>query len=74
VTAVGDSYQASAAREVEQLAIRVLRGWLGNRGVLMDQSSTGEVDFAIAYSDGRRAVGEITWNEDPATQKMWKAN
>lgn len=53
------------------MAVDLVGGWLGRRGILTDQSATGLPDFTIAYTDGRSAVGEVTWHADPRVEQMW---
>jgi len=66
-----DIYGRNPARDVEQYAIRVVRNWAGSRGIVIDASCGHDVDFRIDYSDGRRAVGEVGWHQDPVLQEMW---
>jgi len=61
----------NAAQLVEQFAIEIVGHWLGDRGDVTDHSASGRPDFTIAYADGRRAVGEVTWHADPDIEQMW---
>ena len=71
MTSANPAALPNLGRLVEQVAVDVVRGWLGRRGILTDQSATGLPDFTIAYTDGRSVVGEVTWHADPRVEQMW---
>ncbi len=60
------------ARELEQVAIRIVRRHLGDRGNVTDMTAGHEPDFRIDYSDGRTAIGEVSWHEDREWRAMWE--
>lgn len=64
-------YRRNPARDVEKLAVEVVKRWVGALGTVRDTSSGGGPDFDIDYIDGRRAVGEVGWHEDPRVREMW---
>jgi hypothetical protein len=64
-------YKANPARDVEKIAIAMVRDWVDMAGTLNDMSATGGCDFAIDYADGRLGVGEVTWHADRQIQEMW---
>jgi hypothetical protein len=66
-----DPYRRNPARDLEKLAVSVVTSWVGETGVVTDTSPGGGPDFEIAYSDGRTAVGEVGWHEDPEIRAMW---
>lgn len=68
-----DLYRRNPARDVEQFAIRVVTGWVADRGDVEDLSAGHEPDFRISYADGRIAYGEVGWYQDPVEQAMWGA-
>jgi hypothetical protein len=60
--------------EQEAISANIVQEWVGDRGTVENSGGTGGgPDFKIHYSDGREAVGEVGWNEDPVTRKMWGA-
>jgi len=67
----GDLYRRNPAREIERLAVFVVTSWVGDAGRVADTSSGGGPDFEIAYLDGRTAIGEVGWHEDPMIREMW---
>jgi hypothetical protein len=66
-----DLYRRNPARDIEKLAVRIVGSWLGARGEVRDTSAGHEPDFEIAYVDGRYAIGEVGWHEDPEIRAMW---
>jgi hypothetical protein len=60
------------ARDVEAFAVTAVREWVGDRGAVIDLSHGHGPDFCIEYHDGRRALGEVGWHEDPEIQAMWQ--
>jgi hypothetical protein len=63
--------RGNPARRVEQVAIELVAVWVGDTGVVVDLSATNGPDFGVDYIDGRTAVGEVTWHEDPDEAAMW---
>jgi hypothetical protein len=61
------------ARELEKVAIGIVRRHVGDRGVVLDLSSGHEPDFRIDYRDGRCAIGEVGWHEDQHWRAIWEA-
>jgi hypothetical protein len=59
------------ARLIEKYAAAVVTRWVGDSGTVSDTSAGPGPDFEIAYVDGRRAIGEVGWHEDPEIQEMW---
>jgi hypothetical protein len=68
---VEPDYTVNPARLVEKYAVEVIRSWVGDRGVVRDESAGGGPDLWIDYGDGRRAVGEVKTDVDPVIQAMW---
>lgn len=66
-----DIYRRNPARDLEVFACRVVGVWLADRGTAEDTSRGSGPDFEIHYGDGRKAVGEVGWHEDPALREMW---
>jgi hypothetical protein len=66
-----DLYRRNPARDLEKLAASVVTSWVGEAGHVTDTSSGGGPDFEISYTDGRTAVGEVGWHEDPEIRAMW---
>ena len=66
-----DTYARNPAREVEKVAAATVAAWLGDRGSLVDNSSGHGPDFRLDYTDGRAALGEVGWHEDPKVREMW---
>ena len=64
-------YRRNPARDIEALAVNVVRSWVGNLGLATDTSHGHRPDFRIDHVDGRVALGEVAWHEDPAIQAMW---
>lgn len=63
--------RGNPAHDVERYAIDVVTRWVGKAGVVEDRSAGHGPDFAIEYADGRSALGEVGWYEDPGHQEMW---
>lgn len=57
------------AREREQVALDVVRRWVGDRGRVIDDSGRPEPDFRIQYTAGASAIGEVGWAADPLQQE-----
>lgn len=56
----------------EEISANIVRVWVGDQGTVENTGGTGGgPDFKIDYSDGRKAVGEVGWHEDPITRAMW---
>lgn len=70
-SSVSDLYRRNPARDIERFAVRVVRAWLGDRGVVEDTSAGHEPDFQLSYADGRKGWGEVGWHEDPELRAMW---
>jgi hypothetical protein len=66
-----DLYRRNPARDIERFAVRVVRVWLGDMGVVQDTSAGHEPDFRLSYRDGRNGWGEVGWHEDPELRAMW---
>jgi hypothetical protein len=45
---------------------------VGDSGEVEDMSGGHHPDFRISYGDGRTAIGEVGWHEDPQIQEMWQ--
>ncbi|MEQ1703801.1 MAG: hypothetical protein ABMA25_27150, partial [Ilumatobacteraceae bacterium] len=63
--------RANPAREIERYVISFVQLTVGRRGEVIDRSDGPDPDFRIEYGDGRTAIGEVTWHEDPGTRQMW---
>ena len=59
------------ARALEKYAVAVVSCWVGTRGAVIDTSEGHEPDFRVNYSDGRTAIGEVGWHEEPELAAMW---
>jgi hypothetical protein len=67
----GSVASSNPSRQIEQIALRIVRSYVGDRGTITDQSHTGLPDFRIDYADRRVAIGEITWHADRILQAMY---
>jgi hypothetical protein len=64
-------FRQNPAHDVERLAAQLVTRWVGMGGTVQDTSAGPGPDFRIAYCDGRQAIGEVAWHEDPQTREMW---
>jgi hypothetical protein len=72
VTADVPDYRANPARLAEQVAIPIVRRWLGGGGTLFDDSGSGaRFDYTIEYGDGRRADGDVWLDADETLSATW---
>jgi hypothetical protein len=72
VTSEVPDYKANPARLAEQVAIPIVRQWLGSDGLLLDGSATSSpIDFVIDYLDGRHAVGDVWLDADETLMAVW---
>jgi hypothetical protein len=68
-----DRISVNPARELEQTAIRIVRRHVSQSGTVVDMSAGHDPDYRINYFDGRVAIGEIGWHEDPRWRALWEA-
>lgn len=61
------------ARQVELVAVDILRSWVGTKGQVEDMGLGHEPDFKIEYLDGRTGIGEVGWHVDPRRASGWAA-
>lgn len=60
-------------RIAELVAVATVRHWVGEAGTVIDLGHGHGPDFRIDYHDGRTALGEVGWDEDPQIAAMWSA-
>ena len=72
VIADAPDYSANPAHLAEQVAIPIVRQWVGSHGTLHDDSATNAAfDFTINYTDGRSAVGDVWLDADQTLSAVW---
>lgn len=59
-------------RELEQIAIEIVRRHVSSSGTVVDMSAGHDPDYRVDYADGRTGIGEIGWHEDPRWRALWE--
>ncbi len=59
------------ARVWEQIAISIVRDWVGDGGEVIDETAGNCPDFRIHYADGRSAIGEVSWATNQQVREQW---
>ena len=57
-------------RDAEEFAVKVVEGWVGTTGTVIDLSAGHEPDFRIEYVDGRLGIGEVTTHKSGQPQMI----
>lgn len=66
-----DDANEKISRQVEKIAVKILQGWVAEKGTVVDTGDGGGPDFEIHYHDGRTGIGEVGLHEDPKIAAAW---
>jgi hypothetical protein len=62
---VAEETNEKISRQVEIIAVKILQGWVGDKGNVKDLGEGSGPDFEIHYLDSRYGIGEVGIHEDP---------